>query len=162
MIVSYCSNCLKKAKHRLVKDPLIGKDVYECSKCGHRAYKCSICDNLAIEDENNKEGLFCAEHFGTIGAFDRVDDRIDDISDFRKLFVDDKNLTTEEKQLRQGNLEALDKGFFELLILAGSSVSEYVRQIITSACMSDIDISLYADEDSLLTRYLHMQQSGRV
>jgi len=89
VVVSYCSNCLKKAKHRLVKDPLIGKDVYECSKCGHRAYKCSICDNLAIEDENNREGLFCAEHFGTIGAFDRVDDRIDDISDFRKLFVDD-------------------------------------------------------------------------
>ena len=80
----------------------------------------------------------------------------------QRIFVDGQNLTTEEKQLRQENLETLDKGFFELLILAGASLSEYVRQIITSACRSDMDISLYADEDSLLTRYLHMQQSGRV
>jgi len=96
MVVSYCSNCLKKAKHKLVKDPLIGKDVYECAKCGHRAFKCSVCDNLALEDENSKEGLFCAEHFGIIGSFDRVEEKLDDISDFKKLFVDENESKLEK------------------------------------------------------------------
>jgi hypothetical protein len=76
------------------------------------------------------------------------------------VFTLDKHLSSEMRQVREANLCALEQGFFELLILAGSGISEYLRTIVRNACLSQIDISLYANEESLLSRYLHMQQSG--
>ena len=78
------------------------------------------------------------------------------------IFISDERLSPKERQLREANLQALQQGFFELLVLAGSSISEYIRAIVYFACKSDIDISLYSDEDTLLSQYLAMQQGGRM
>jgi len=79
-----------------------------------------------------------------------------------QIFLENKVLSRGDRRARDENLQALNQGLFKLLILAGAGISQYLREIIWHACMSDTDISLYADEDSLLTRYLHMQQAGRI
>ncbi len=80
----------------------------------------------------------------------------------QQVLVHENHLTAKEREVRREYLEALGNNFVSLLVLAGASISEYVREVIFLACQGDTDISLYADDDSVLARYVHMQQSGKI
>ena len=73
------------------------------------------------------------------------------------LLKNTASLSANQQAARQENLDALSEGVFELVVLAGSSISEYVREIIRRAAIASIDMSVYAEEGSLLGRYLKLQ-----
>jgi Protein of unknown function (DUF726) len=104
----YCSWCFRMTNHRVVQKNYLGRDVCKCSGCGHFTLMCrSIgCTHYAKghskEHEEGKSGTFvdrvkdgwhsefCAEHDGSVASFDRLGDKLSDISEFRGLFGDRK------------------------------------------------------------------------
>lgn len=104
----YCSWCFRKTPHHLVQENYLRRDLRKCSGCGHYTLICRSvgCNHFAKghskEREDGRSGSFvdrvkdgwhaefCAEHDGTVASFERVGDRLSDISEFRELFGDRK------------------------------------------------------------------------
>ncbi|SFL22841.1 Protein of unknown function [Rhodanobacter glycinis] len=104
--LGHCSACFKKTWHRLEQKNVLRRNVYQCMglDCGHYTLLCRVpeCHNFAMGHskghKTRKDGSFidrfkdgwhsefCAEHDGTIGSFERLGDKLNDISDFRSLF----------------------------------------------------------------------------
>lgn len=100
-IDAYCSWCFEKTTHRLVESNFIRRNVYECTneKCRkmyeteenkdfNKTVQCLCCENMAktgdiIDDQ------FCAEHNGTIASFENLTIKLDDITDYKKIFEGD-------------------------------------------------------------------------
>ncbi|MCG7448812.1 TMCO4 family protein [Corynebacterium aurimucosum] len=80
----WCSRCLTKSTHRKSKT----KSLYVCESCGSATTHCTVpqCDNFA------PAGLglvalptMCAEHLHQVPDFERLDHRIDDLTQWREL-----------------------------------------------------------------------------
>ena len=79
-----CSRCLTKSTHRKSKS----KSLYVCENCGSATSHCTVpqCDNFAAAGL----GLValptvCAEHLHQVPDFERLDHRIDDLTQWREL-----------------------------------------------------------------------------
>lgn len=77
----------------------------------------------------------------------------------KMLFRDTQSLSDDQKTARQTNLQGITEDAFDLIILAGSGISEYVREIVCRAYSTNVDMSLYVDEDCLLGKYIKLQRS---
>lgn len=80
----YCSACLQLTKHRDLSE----KGLYLCSNCGNATAHCIApkCDNFGVASFGLLSGpVFCAEHSHQVPDFSKLDMRIDDLQDFRKL-----------------------------------------------------------------------------
>ena len=104
----YCSWCFRLTDHSIVQKNTLRRDVCQCSGCGHYTLICrSIgCKHFtkghSKEHEEGRRGSkldwikenwhseFCAEHDGTIASFDRLGDKLSEISEFRGIFGDRK------------------------------------------------------------------------
>lgn len=80
----WCSRCLTKSTHRKSKT----KSLYVCENCGSATSHCTVpqCDNFAAAGL----GLValptvCAEHLHQVPDFERLDHRIDDLTQWREL-----------------------------------------------------------------------------
>lgn len=80
----WCSRCLTKSSHRKSKS----KSLYVCENCGSATSHCTVpqCDNFAAAGL----GLValpavCAEHLHQVPAFERLNHRIDDLTQWREL-----------------------------------------------------------------------------
>lgn len=84
----WCSNCVSKASHREVESSGIGRDVHICGNCGVPTVHCTApgCSSMAVKSGGTK-GLvpYCAEHRHDIASFDRANDTIPDIAEWREL-----------------------------------------------------------------------------
>lgn len=80
----WCSHCLAKTQHQKAS----GKSLYVCSSCGTATVKCSAigCDHFAVADLRPVPvPVFCAEHTHHVPDFERIDHRIDDLTQWREL-----------------------------------------------------------------------------
>lgn len=82
--VGWCSRCLTKSSHRKSKS----KSLYVCEICGSATSHCTVpqCGNFAAAGL----GLvalpaLCAEHLHQVPAFERLNYRIDDLTQWREL-----------------------------------------------------------------------------
>jgi hypothetical protein len=106
-IKGYCSWCFNHTKHQLVEKNVLTRNVYECYSCKNKTLVCRYCSELARGKPNNSvlkqmkvsgvekfaqswDNELCAEHDGTIASFSKLSMKINDISDYEKLFVRDK------------------------------------------------------------------------
>lgn len=100
-IHSYCSWCFEKTTHRLVDKNYLRRNVYEClsERCmemnkteedhGYKkTVQCRFCQNMAKTGKHWDDRL-CAEHSGIIASFKNLDIRLDDITDYKKIFERD-------------------------------------------------------------------------
>ncbi len=99
----YCSWCFKKTKHQLIERNYLRRNDYQCKSCGNYTVQCRLCQNMATHKPKKHEykkitdvltenwaSEFCAEHDGTIASFDRLEDKLTDISEYECLFETDK------------------------------------------------------------------------
>lgn len=99
----YCSWCFEKTWHVLVQQNYLRRNVYECrsNKCKEmnknkenydykKTVQCRVpfCENMAKTGDYWDDEL-CAEHSGSIASFKNLSMKLDDISDFEKIFERD-------------------------------------------------------------------------
>jgi len=106
-VTGYCSWCYKKTKHILVQQNFIRRNVYQCIACKNNTVICRYCSQLAKGTPSQEtlkkmkldgfgeffqswDNELCAEHDGTIASFSKLNMKIKDITNFRKIFVRDK------------------------------------------------------------------------
>lgn len=80
----WCSHCLSKTQHQKVS----GKSLYVCALCGAATAKCSAigCGHFALADLRLVPvPVFCAEHTHRVPDFERIDHRIEDLTQWREL-----------------------------------------------------------------------------
>ncbi|NWN92871.1 DUF726 domain-containing protein [Marinobacter adhaerens] len=102
----YCSWCFELHSCSPVESSNFSRNVYSCDGCGNRIVKCRVCDNYAkfmAKTENKTEepeeeqdekssstwgwdNQFCSVHSGTIANFEHLNDQLDEISDYKKIF----------------------------------------------------------------------------
>ena len=100
-IHAYCSWCFEKTIHRLVEQNYLRRNVYECTsdRCvkmnkteEDQSYKktvqCRFCQNMAKTGKYWDDRL-CAEHSGLIASFEKLNTKLEDITDYRKIFERD-------------------------------------------------------------------------
>ena len=100
-IYSYCSWCFEKTTHRLVDQNYLRRNVYEClsetcrkmnetdeEKGYKKTVQCRFCQNMAKTGKYWDDRL-CAEHSGLIASFKNLNIKLDDITDYKKIFERD-------------------------------------------------------------------------
>lgn len=83
-VEGWCSQCLSKSWHQKVS----GKPLYVCASCGAATMKCSAirCKHFAAADLRPVPvSVFCAEHTHRVPDFERIDHRIEDLTQWRKF-----------------------------------------------------------------------------
>lgn len=119
-IQGYCSWCYEKTEHKLVEKNHLTRNVYMCLSCKNHTLVCRYCSELARGKPNASvlkqmevNGLdkiaqswdneLCAEHDGTIANFSRLGLKINDISEYEKIFEREKyNLSKTGKYVGLG------------------------------------------------------------
>lgn len=103
----FCSWCHEKTKQIFVKDSFCRRALYLCINCKNFTVKCRLCNNMAkalpSNWESQKEGLtifkkiskgwhnqLCEEHNGNIASFKHLDDKWDDLEEYKILFKREK------------------------------------------------------------------------
>lgn len=90
----YCSWCFEKTTHRLIEKNYLRRNIYKCQseKCKeNKDYKKTVqcrvpfCENMAKTGDYWDDEL-CAEHNGSIASFKNLSMKLDDISDYNKIF----------------------------------------------------------------------------
>ena len=95
----WCSWCYKCTNHRRLRQDMIFRNDYVCQGCGNHTVKCHApsCTHMAQGTSAAKDaGLFskisssvcdafCAVHNGQIASFERLHERIPDISEYLHL-----------------------------------------------------------------------------
>lgn len=97
-IHAYCSWCFEKTTHRLVEQNYLRRNVYECTsnKCKKmneteedqdfkKTVQCRFCQNMAKTGKYWDDRL-CAEHSGVIASFEKLNIKLEDITDYKKIF----------------------------------------------------------------------------
>ncbi len=100
-IHAYCSWCFEKTTHRLVEQNYLRRNVYECTsiKCKKmneteedqdfkKTVQCRFCQNMAKTGKYWDDRL-CAEHSGIIASFEKLNIKLEDIADYKKIFERD-------------------------------------------------------------------------
>lgn len=104
---AYCSWCYKKTKHQLEEESLISRDIYQCCSCKNYTLKCRYCSEMArgkpsddTTDETHSSGIskfmqfwnheLCSEHDGSVASFSKLTMKLDDITDYEKIFKREK------------------------------------------------------------------------
>ena len=80
----WCSRCLTKSTHRKSKS----KSVYVCESCGSATSHCTVpqCDNFAAAGLGLVAlSAVCAEHLHQVPDFERLEHRIDDLTQWSEL-----------------------------------------------------------------------------
>lgn len=107
-ITGYCSWCYKKTSHFLINKSLISRNSYKCSNCLNGTVICRYCSDFArgkpspsmlskkdlkilANLTNSWNNELCAVHDGSIANFDNLDLKIDDITDYKKIFIREKS-----------------------------------------------------------------------
>ncbi|RQS60664.1 DUF726 domain-containing protein [Burkholderia sp. Bp8963] len=83
-----CSWCGTLTHHELVEKNYLRRNIYRCVGCGEKTVQCRYCKHMAKTGEKWDDEL-CAEHDGSIASFERLNLKIDDLADFKKLFERD-------------------------------------------------------------------------
>ena len=100
-IDAYCSWCFEKTTHRLVNQNYLTRNVYEClsERCREinkteedtdykKTVQCCFCQNMA-KTGKYWDNRLCAEHAGIIASFEKLNMKLDDITDYKKIFERD-------------------------------------------------------------------------
>jgi hypothetical protein len=96
----WCSWCFNKTTHKIHKLNSITRNEYECCRCGNFTIQCRYCSNMAthrpaeVQDDAdfikalriNWASELCAEHDGTIADFEKLNQRLDDLSEYKVIF----------------------------------------------------------------------------
>lgn len=95
----WCSWCHTKTNHKPVKKKILTRNEYKCVSCGNNTVQCRFCKNMAtFKPANSKKNGFissikenwaselCAEHDGTIADFQKLDLKLNDLSDYETIF----------------------------------------------------------------------------
>lgn len=80
----WCSRCLTKSAHKKSKS----KSLYVCENCGSATTHCTVpqCDNFAAAGLGLVSmPAVCAEHLHQVPDFERLEHRIDDLTQWREL-----------------------------------------------------------------------------
>lgn len=80
----WCSRCLTKSAHKKSKS----KSLYVCGNCGSATTHCTVpqCDNFAAAGLGLVSmPAVCAEHLHQVPDFERLEHRIDDLTQWREL-----------------------------------------------------------------------------
>lgn len=88
MEFAYCSWCGAWSTHRQVEQNYLRRNVYKCSHCHEKTVQCRYCKNMARTGEKWDDEL-CSEHDGSVASFKNLNLKIDDLSDFKRLFERD-------------------------------------------------------------------------
>lgn len=113
---SYCSWCYRKTEHSLEIRRYVARNTYKCQGCGNYTLECRYCKNMtkgrpsestlkSIEMASIKEDYYdvliesvngglrnswdnelCAEHDGTIASFERLDEKLDCLANYNRLY----------------------------------------------------------------------------
>ncbi len=95
----WCSSCFKRTNHRRLRHDWIGRNDYACQNCGNHTVKCIAfgCTHMALGTIPPKDDgwltqissrvceAYCAVHKGQIASFERLHERIPDISEYLHL-----------------------------------------------------------------------------
>lgn len=84
---AYCSWCFEKASHHLFQKNIFRRNIYICDNCEKRSIECRYCEHMARGGDWDNE--LCAEHDGSIASFERLTDKLDDITEFSTIFTRD-------------------------------------------------------------------------
>ncbi len=100
-IHAYCSWCFEKTTHKLVEKNYLTRNIYKCTsdKCkdinkteedqNHKkTAQCLFCKNMAKTGKYWNDTL-CAEHSGIIASFEKLNIKLKDITDYKKIFERD-------------------------------------------------------------------------
>jgi len=76
-VVGWCSWCFAQSEHLLKTQNYVRRNVYHCSECGNETLLCRApgCSNLT-RGSDKWDDEFCAEHDGSIVAFDKADTKV--------------------------------------------------------------------------------------
>ena len=87
----WCSWCNTKTNHLEEKKGLIERNAYRCSQCGFRTLHCRIpnCSNFA-KGTPRWDHDWCSEHNGNIASFERLEQRIPAIENWREVLKREK------------------------------------------------------------------------
>lgn len=104
-VEAYCSWCLEKTWHGLDQANSLTRTDYRCNGCRNYTLKCRVsgCEHMAtykpekVEAKNvadlvrqNWASEFCAEHDGSIAAFDTLNDTLSDLCEFERVYKNKK------------------------------------------------------------------------
>jgi len=104
-VTAWCSWCGEHCDHILSIKRRWGRSTYECQSCGLNTIPCRFCSNMAKAALNSTDNIapsaqewapaqffernwndeFCAEHDGSMPNFERANDRIRELGEFRRL-----------------------------------------------------------------------------
>lgn len=103
----YCSFCFERHTCTPVESSNFSRNVYSCDGCGNFVVKCRVCDSFAkyrekgVEHEDSQaddpeaevkgsswgwENQFCSVHSGSIANFQYLNEKLDVITDYQRLF----------------------------------------------------------------------------
>ena len=103
---AWCSHCLKFSVHQKVELKNLQTRAYLCNACGMAMTDCAVpgCTAKAVRPRGLKKTIcYCAEHCHDIPSFERAEDRIEDITNFRAVMTYDKaNVARHTKHLAAG------------------------------------------------------------
>lgn len=142
-VTGYCSWCFNHVEHYLVERNSITRNVYQCSCCRNNTLVCRYCSDLAKGKLNEElqgrmklvglerfvqswDNELCAVHDGTIANFHNLGLKLNDITEYKKIFEREKvNLA------RVGKFAGY--GFAGIVSVAGIAASGGLAGPIASA-----------------------------
>lgn len=87
---AYCSSCFTPARHRLIEQNYLRRNVYICDICSSKTLMCRVpkCEHMASGGEK-WDSEFCAVHDGTIAGFEKLTRRLRSIDSWETVVARD-------------------------------------------------------------------------
>lgn len=143
----WCSDCFAEADHQKVTRRVGQLPAYLCSKCGSPTLPCADprCGNMANRGRGAiRVPRYCAEHRHEVPGFDKADDKMGALGDYRKFLEYDKANLGRTTKLVGGGLVGLALGA-PAALFAATAVGGAVGTLVggyTGAAASSYGLAL--------------------